>query len=108
MHDKKAAIYIDYTCDTNMIESDVAGGHARLYSISRFFAFLNPCDLRVTVLIIYSVYATLHILILTHEGVEFLSEMYFECLNCWNRICRAYLTTIRIWNLSILFHKIFR
>lgn len=80
MYDKKAAIYIDYTCDTNMIESDVADGHARLYSISRFFAFLNPCDLRV--LIIYSVYATLYISILTHEGVEFLSEMYFECFNC--------------------------
>lgn len=59
-----------------MIESDVADGHARLYSISRFFAFLNPCDLRVTVLIIYSVYATLYILILTHEGVEFLSKIF--------------------------------
>lgn len=82
MHDKKAAIYIDYTCDMNMIESDIADGHARLYSISRFFAFPNPCDLRVTVLIIYSVYATLYILILTHERVEFLSEMYFKCFNC--------------------------
>lgn len=82
MRDKEAAIYIDYTRDTNMIESDVADGHARLYSISRFFAFLNPCDLRVTVLIIYSVYATLYILILTRGGVEFLSEMYFECFNC--------------------------